>query len=176
MKLLAPLLLTLALANAQTQPPPAPPAPPPQIKQTIDAVSGHWAGQMTTSLPNMKPESFPWEMTCKAVALSSGASCSMIGTASIGLIEEACLLAYDPEGKAVHFMCVTSMAEVHDHKGQWISEREIKFEPYPTSWAGGPATEDVDVAFPDPRHIRTSSMITTAKGERMTFEFSGTRE
>jgi hypothetical protein len=48
-------------------------------------------------------------MTCRVVALGSGAACSMKGTASIGPIEEACALAYDPEGKAVHFMCVTSI-------------------------------------------------------------------
>src|SRR5262245_58414229 len=77
--------------------------PPPQVKQTVEAVSGHWVGQMTASLPRARPEQFPWEMTCNVVALGSGAACSMNGTASIGPIE-ACLVAYDPEGKAVHFM------------------------------------------------------------------------
>jgi hypothetical protein len=103
----------LAAAHAQTHPSPSQPALPPQAKQTIEAVAGHWVGHMVAALPGSKPEPFPWEMTCKAVSLGSGAACSMKGTASIGLIEETCLIAYDPEGKAVHFMCVTSMREVH---------------------------------------------------------------
>jgi len=154
---------------------PSQPSPSPQVKQTVDAVSGHWAGQMTASLPGLKPESFPWEMTCNPAALGAGAACSMKGMASIGAIEEACLFAYDPDGKAVHFMCITSMAEVHDHKGQWISEREIRFDSYPTSWEGKPATEDVNIRLPDPTHIQTSSVITKQDGSKMTFEFHGIR-
>jgi hypothetical protein len=100
----------------------------------------------------------------------------MKGAASIGGIEEACLLAYDPDGKAVHFMCVTSMGEVHDHKGHWLSDRKIQFEPYPTSWEGKPATEDVTFNFPDASHIRTRSVITTQDGSEMIFEFHGTRK
>jgi hypothetical protein len=160
---------------AQAPQPPSQPSPSPQVKQTVDAVSGHWAGQMTASLPGLKPESFPWEMTCNPAALGAGAACSMKGMASIGAIEEACLFAYDPDGKAVHFMCITSMAEVHDHKGQWISEHEIRFDPYPTSWEGKPATEDVNIRFPDPTHIQTSSVITKQDGSKMTFEFHGIR-
>jgi hypothetical protein len=30
----------------------------------------------------------------------------MEGTASIGPMSQSCLLAYDPEGKAVHYMCI----------------------------------------------------------------------
>ena len=67
------------------------------------------------------------------------------------------------------------MAEVHDHKGQWISEHEIEFAPYPTSWEGKPATEDVNIRFPDPTHIQTSSVITKQDGSKMTFEFRGIR-
>ena len=160
---------------AQAPQPPSQPPSPPQVKQTVDAVSGHWIGQMTAMLPELKPESFPWEMTCNPAALGSGAACSMKGLASIGAIEEACLFAYDPDGKAVHFMCVTSMGEVHNHKGQWISDREMQFDPYPTSWDGKPATEDVDISFPDARHIQTSSVITKQDGSRMTFEFHGAR-
>jgi hypothetical protein len=114
-------------------------------------------------------------MTCETVAVGAGAACSMMGRASIGRIEESCLVAYDPEGEAVHFMCVTSMREVHDHKGQWVNDQEIQFEPYRTSMAGQPITEDVSFTFSDIDHIKTRSVITTADGRRMTFEFSGTR-
>lgn len=168
------MMLTLPCA-AQTQSDAAQPAPPPQVRQTVEAVSGQWVGSMTATLPGSRPEAFPWEMICHPAALGSGASCSMKGLASIGTIEEACLLAYDPEGKAVHFMCVTSMGEVHDHKGQWRSDHAIVFEPYKTSWQGQLVSEEVTFNFPGADHIRTSSVITTEKGSRMKFEFFGTR-
>ena len=174
-------LLAFAIAIAitclaQAPQPPAPPPSPPQVKKTVDAVSSRWTGQMTAALPGLKPESFPWEMTCNPTALGAGAACFMKGTASIGAIEEACLFAYDPDGKSVHFMCVTSMGEVHDHKGQWISNHEIRFDPYPTSWDGKPATEDVSIRFPDSQRIQTSSVITKHDGSKMTFEFLGARD
>ena len=172
-KVLLIVMLTLTCVAKHNNP--NQPGPSPQVKQTAEAVTGYWVGYMTTSLPGIKPEQFPWEMTCKVVALGSGAACSMKGTASIGPIEEACVLAYDPEGKAVHFMCVTSMREVHDHKGQWLGDYEIQFELYKTSWEGQPATEEVTFTFPNPDRIKTRSVITTEQGSRMTFEFSGIR-
>ena len=170
------MTIVVIACPGQAAQPSVQPASPPQVKQTVDAVSGHWAGQMTAALPGLKPESFPWEMTCNPAALGAGAACSMKGMASIGAIEEACLFAYDPDGKAVHFMCVTSMGEVHDHKGQWISDHEMRFDPYPTTWDGKPATEDVSISFPESHHIQTSSVITKQDGSRMTFEFHGARE
>jgi len=47
-------LLTLVSAvtcGSQTPPTPSQPAPPPQVKQTVDAVAGHWVGSMTAVLP-----------------------------------------------------------------------------------------------------------------------------
>ena len=170
------LALILALTCvSQTPPTPNQAEPPLQVKQTVDAVAGRWVGSMIAVLPGPASDQFPWEMTCKTVALGSGVACSMTGIASIGPIEEACLLAYDPEGKAIHFMCVTSMREVHDHKGRWTNDREIQFEPYKTSMGGQPVTEDVTFTFPNPDHIKTRSVISTKDGSRMTFEFSGIR-
>lgn len=172
------LLTTVFLALtcvAQTGPTASQSVPPPEIKQTVQAVSGQWVGSMTAAFPGSKAEEFPWEMSCKAVALGSGAACSMKGMPSIGPIEETCLLAYDAEGKAVHFMCVTSMREVHDHKGHWASSRSIEFEPYKTTMAGHPVIEDVTFDFASSERIRTRSAITTEDGSRMTFEFSGSR-
>ena len=170
-----PAVLLAVTCVAQTRPTPSQAAPLPEIKQTVEAVSGHWVGPMTATLPGSKPEQFPWEMACKAVALGSAAACSMKGTPSIGSIEEACLVAYDPEGKAVHFMCVTSMREVHDHKGRWTNAHEVQFEPYKTTMVGQPIIEDVSFSFPDPDRIRTRSVITTEDGNRLIFEFSGAR-
>ena len=66
LNLSAKVLLIVMLAVtcvAQTQQTPNQPGPSPQVKQTAEAVTGYWVGYMTTSLPGIKPEQFPWEMT-----------------------------------------------------------------------------------------------------------------
>ena len=106
LNLSAKVLLIVMLAVtcvAQTQQTPNQPGPSPQVKQTVEAVTGYWVGYMTTSLPGIKPEQFPWEMTCKVVALGSGAACSMKGTASIGPIEEACRASIRSRGQGSSF-------------------------------------------------------------------------
>ena len=58
-------LLTLVSAitcGSQTPPTPSQPAPPPQVKQTVDAVAGHWVGSMTAALPGPVSDQFPWEL------------------------------------------------------------------------------------------------------------------
>ena len=92
-------------------------SPAPELKRTVDAIAGKWSGPMTARIPGVPPETFGWTMDCKPISLGAGAACSNEGKASIGLLSESCLFAYDPDGKAVHYMCVTSMGEVHDRKG-----------------------------------------------------------
>lgn len=169
-------LTLLVTCFAQTKHAPRQSVSPPQVKETVEAVVGYWVGYMTATVPGSKSEQFPWEMDCRPVALRSGAACSMKGTASIGPLEEACLVAYDPEGAAVHFMCVTSMREVHDHKGQWTSDQKIQFEPYRTSMSAKPVTEDVTFDFPNPKSLKSRSVVTMEDGSSMAFEFSGTRK
>jgi hypothetical protein len=52
------MMLTLPCA-AQTQPDTGQPVPPPQVRQTVEAVSGQWVGSTTATLPGSKPEAFP---------------------------------------------------------------------------------------------------------------------
>src|SRR5262245_30669985 len=106
-----------ALGQGQNAVPPRP--VPPEIAATVRAIQGTWLGQMTANVPGYPSATFDWTMDCKVVALGAGASCTNSGKASIGLMSESCLLAFDPDGRAVHYMCVTSMGEVHDHKGSW---------------------------------------------------------
>ena len=131
---------------------------------------------MTASFPGVKPETFPWEVKCKSAALGFGAACTLEGKASIGPIAESCLLAYDPERKAVHYMCVTSTGEVHDHEGQWVNDKMIEFAPYKALMMGQPVVETVRLTFPDARTYRTESIITTENGGKMTFVFTGQRK
>lgn len=156
------------------QKPPATPYPP-EVKKTVDAITGSWSGQMTAHVPGAPVESFTWKMNCKGIALGSGALCTNTGKASIGLMAESCLLAYDPEGKAVHYMCVTSMGEVHDHKGKWTDGQTIEFEPLRAGMMGQLVTETNRWYFPDANTIDKTSAVTLADGSSLNFEFKGKR-
>ncbi|HET8946474.1 MAG TPA: hypothetical protein VFQ07_05790, partial [Candidatus Polarisedimenticolia bacterium] len=90
---------------------------------------GRWAGTMTVNIPGVPAETFPWSVECRPVALGTGAACTMEGRASIGPLAQACLVACDPSSHDIHDMCVTSMGEVHDHKGRWTDDVTIAFEP-----------------------------------------------
>ena len=57
------LIVMLAVTCVAQHNNPNQPGPSPQVKQTAEAVTGYWVGYMTTSLPGIKPEQFPWEMT-----------------------------------------------------------------------------------------------------------------
>jgi hypothetical protein len=84
--------------------------PPPGAQRTVETITGKWPwpidGQSWGS-----DRDFNWSMDCKTVALGAGAACSNRGDGSIGVVAESCLLAYDPDGKAVHYRCVTSMGK-----------------------------------------------------------------
>jgi len=115
-------------------------------------------------------------MDCETVALGAGAACTNGGKASIGLMMESCLLAYDPAGKAVHYMCVTSMGEVHDHKGRWKDSNTIAFEPLQAGMMGKEVTEILYWSFPDAAIIAKTSLVTMPNGTSMRFEFTGRRK
>jgi len=155
--------------------PPASPPPPPEVKRMVDAVVGRWSGAMTVTIPGVEPETFGWSMDCRPAALKAGAVCTMDGRASIGDLAQACLAAWDPEGRAVHYMCVTSMGEVHDHRGHWKGEAAVEFEPLVGALQGKPMTETITWAFPDPGRITMRSVVTLQDGASMSFEFAGQR-
>ena len=149
--------------------------PPPEVRRTVNSIVGRWSGRMTAHVPGAPVESFNWTMNCKAIAFGSGASCTNTGKASIGVMAESCLLAYDPEGKTVHYMCVTSMGEVHDHKGKWTDGQTIEFEPLQAGMMGKLVTETNRWYFPDANTIDKTSEVTLADGSSMNFEFKGKR-
>lgn len=145
------------------------------VLQTVAAVLGSWTGQMTALVPGAGSETFPWKMECHSAALGSGAACTSEGTASIGPMAQSCLLAYSPEEKVVHYMCVTSMGEIHDHKGQWKGGA-IEFAPLEGFLSGGRMVENVTISFLDPATIKTRSAVTLPDSSVMTFDFTGTRK
>lgn len=148
---------------------------PPEVKKTVDAITGSWSGEITAHVPGSPVESFNWVMNCKSVAFDSGALCTNTGKASIGAMAESCLLAYDPDGKAVHYMCVTSMGEVHDHKGRWTDAQTIEFEPLQAGMMGQQVTETLRWHFPNPNTIDKISEVKLPDGSSMNFEFKGKR-
>jgi len=157
--------------NAAVSPPSAP-----DIARTTRSIQGIWNGKMTARVPGFEPATFDWKMDCQTVALGAGASCTNTGKASIGLIAESCLLAFDPEGKAVHYMCVTSMGEVHDHKGFWKDSQTIEFEPLRAGMMGQTVTETLRWHFPDTRTIEKTSEVQLTDGSTMRFEYRGKRD
>jgi hypothetical protein len=169
------LMSIMTLAQNQGSKSRQPPQPP-EVSQTVEALNGTWLGRMTARVPGFPAETFDWTMNCQFVAQGAGLLCSNKGTASIGSMSESCLLAFDPEGKAVHYMCVTSMGEVHDHKGKWIDAKTIKFEPLRAGMMGKPITETLEWRFPDQRTIVKTSEVKLSDGTSMYFEFNGGRQ
>jgi hypothetical protein len=160
--------------DAQVKPPST--APPPEVNKTIEVMQGTWLGSMVANVPGFPAETFDWTMNCRVVARGAGVSCTNTGKASIGVMAESCLLAYDPEGQAVHYMCVTSMGEVHDHKGKWKDEKTIEFEPLRAGMMGQQITETLRWYFPDANTIDKTSEVKLADGSSMNFEFKGKRQ
>jgi hypothetical protein len=88
---------------------------------------------------------------------------------------QSCLIAYSPEERMVHYMCVTSMGEIHDHKGQW-NKGSIEFDPLEGFLSGKRMVEDVTMSFPNPQTIKTRSVVTLPDSLPMTFNFTGVRK
>jgi hypothetical protein len=149
--------------------------PHPEVSRIVNLMQGSWTGKMTAVVPGFPAETFDWKMNCQSVAQGAGLSCTNTGKASIGSMAESCLLAYDPEGKAIHYMCVTSMGEVHDHKGKWSGFDTIEFEPLHGGFNGQPITETLKWQFRNDDTIEKTSEVKLADRSTMKFEFNGKR-
>jgi len=143
----------------------------PDVKKVVDAFAGKWAMDAELTMPGAKPEKTKVTMECKKIAMGAGVSCAMEGKSSMGPMAQTCMIAHDPEGSGVHLMCVTSMGEVHDHKGKWKDDKTLEFEPYKGTMMGKPATETVTMAMADAKTMTMTSTTTTAEGD---FVFSST--
>ena len=170
------ILAALNIGGQQKPSPAGPPPAPPEVKQTVDALTGTWAGEMTARVPGYPPATFDWLMECKTVALGAGVACTNGGSTSIGQMSESCLFAFDPDGKSVHYMCVTSMGEVHDHKGHWKPDRVVEFEPLRAGMMGRQVIETLRWQFTGANSIDKVSTVTMSDGSAMVFEFKGKRE
>jgi uncharacterized protein DUF1579 len=163
------------LAQERPESPGPPPPASSDVRRTVSALVGTWRGKITAAMPDAPPETFGWTMDCKEIALGQGVSCTMSGTASIGPLAQTCLVAFDPVGRAVHSMCVTSMGEVHDHDGNWTDATTLEFGPLAGTFMDEPTIETIVWRFPDPQTIETRTILTLSDGQFLRFDFRGRR-
>ena len=142
-----------------------------RIAKAVNAFAGTWVGEMTAVTPFGPPETFQNKVVCRVIASGAGVECSSEAISSRGELTQSCLLAFDPASQLVHYMCVSNMGEVHDHKGGWIDENTIQYEPYKGLVMGEKVTEYVRTSFPDAQTMIHTSVIKTEDGTTMSFEF-----
>ena len=172
MFLLAPLALVACAACCVLVAAPAFAGAPPEVEKTTTAFRGKWTAEVTLTVGNATPETVPADLACRSIANGAGTACAMTGTSSLGAFEANCLIAFDPVGSTgVHFMCVTTDGEVHDHRGRWTDATHLTFERL--SWSGGPGGsgwEDLSCAWPTPKTMTWTSITSMPDGTRVKFE------
>jgi hypothetical protein len=140
----------------------------------ISSMSGEWSGVMRAQVPP-NTEEFPWRVSCAPIARNAGILCHSAGTASIGPIAQSCLLAVAPGDEEVHLMCVSSMGEVHDHRGRYEDGR-IRFIPLRARISGKMAEEIVEYQVAPDGTMRTLSVVRTKGRPEMRFTLHATRQ
>jgi hypothetical protein len=85
---------------------------------------------------------------CKEVAGKTAVSCESKQKTPMGPYEGLFVVSFDPFSKAVHFISVTSMNEVHDHVCKW-SGYDLNCTPLKggSGPAGDELTEDLKMKF-----------------------------
>jgi hypothetical protein len=132
--------------------PPVMPAAPPEVKATVDAFKGNWKFDTTmsaTGMPGMdKPFNGKMTFNCKEVAGKTAVSCESKQKTPMGPYDAQFVVSYDPYKKAVHFIGVTSMNEVHDHICTW-SGADLNCTPLKGGMGpgGDEITEDMKMTF-----------------------------
>lgn len=140
----------------------------------IAAMSGEWSGVMRAEVPP-DTEEFPWRASCAPVALGAGVLCHSEGTASIGPIAQSCLIAVAPGEEEVHLMCVSSMGEVHDHRGRYV-DGAIRFEPLRAAISGAIVEEIVEYRITPGGEMQTLSVVRATGRPDMRFTLRATRQ
>jgi hypothetical protein len=180
--LLSLLVPTLAFAGDAAKPapaaaPPAQPAPPADVKTTVDMFKGNWSFDSTinaTGVPGMdKPVKFKMAFPCKTVADGNAVECTASAKTAMGPFDGTFLVAYDPYSKAVHFISVTNMFEVHDHVCQWKGG-DLSCTPLKAGMGAGgdEITEDITMHF-DKNTCDFTSVSHMKGGATMTFAGKG---
>lgn len=139
----------------------------------ISSMVGEWSGVMHASVPP-NSEDIPWRVSCTPIARGAGVLCRSGGSASIGPIDQSCLLAVAPGDEVTHLMCVSSMGEVHDHRGRFEDGR-IRFVPLRARISGKMAEEIVEYEVASDGTLRTSSVVHEAAQPEMRFTLEARR-
>jgi hypothetical protein len=139
----------------------------------IASMIGEWSGVMSANVPP-NTEDVPWRISCEPIGRDAGISCRSGGTASIGRLDQSCLLAAAPVSHEIHLMCVSSMGEVHDHRGRY-EDGWLTFEPL-RSWIGKDMVEElVKYQIAADGTMRTSSVVLRQGQPTMRFTLTAHR-
>lgn len=144
-----------------------------RARAMIAAMSGEWSGAMRAEVPPATEE-FPWRVSCAPIARGAGLLCHSGGTGSIGPIAQSCLLAVAPGDEEVHLMCVSSIGEVHDHRGRYYGG-VIRFVPLRARIAGEIAEELVEYRIAPSGNMRTVSIVRRTGRPEMRFTLQARR-
>lgn len=106
-------------ASAKTS---ASPPPPAEAQRLSAMLVGSWKGRGTLTMEG-KPVPLDLELTCATSASAWAVTCQARGVDPAGkLHEETHLWGYNAETQKVHFFCVTSDGDVHDHVGSFTAK------------------------------------------------------
>ena len=168
------VLSTTAIAEEKA----AAPAPvTPEVAKTVQAFLGKWTVNGTMTAPALSaPAPTKMLVDCQLTALGGALNCTAkADITGLGPVEMGTLIGYDPEGKVVHFMVISSAGEFHDHMGTWKDDKTLEFQPLKFKNHGQDATEDFGFSFTGPNAMSFKSVTTNADGTKETFEGTGTR-
>ncbi len=156
---------------------PAPPPPSPEVKQTVDAFVGTWTFEGTVTGMGPAPIKVKETVVCKKAAGGRVAACSGKGPLpGGGTYEDSALVTWSDGDKAVRFVGMSSMGEVHDHKCTWKDDKNLTCDPLSTTEMGNPVTVDLHMTWNDPKTISMSEMATAKDGSKSGFEGTGKRK
>lgn len=149
---------------------------PPEVKKTVDAMTGNWTFDGTVTGMGPEPIKVKETFACKKAAGGRAVLCH--GSAKIpgmGTMEEEGLVTYDVNGKDVRFIGVNSMGEMHDHHCSWKDDKTLACEPLAITDEGQAATVDFTTTWTDAKNLAMTETTTRKDGTKVTYEGKGKR-
>jgi hypothetical protein len=115
--------------------------PPAEAQRLASRLVGQWKGHGTMTMDG-KPMPVDFDISCTTSASAWAVTCQARGLDPAGkLHEETHLWGYNAETSKLHFFCVTSDGEVHDHVGGF-TDKGIAVE-YTGTLEGKPMVEAI---------------------------------
>jgi len=137
----------------------------PEIKQTVNRLSGHWKFQGTDTESQAKePSKVALTIDCRPTALGAAVVCDFRGNvADSGSVEATAVVGYSPDEHVVRWMEISSSGEYHDHRGNWKGNA-LEFEPLSYTVPHKGYTEKFSLRFPTDRELLLKAVTEGAGG------------